>query len=113
MFQQGIDIDFFFTNQIRTTISIRIIILLSEKTRFSWSCGILELFENYNLSDFFLKRKRHLRHQHILKLKKGAKVELTWNMNTEIGLSHHTEGILVDVLQKDGADDILLVEFPS
>ena len=40
-------------------------------------------------------------------------MELTWNMNTELGLSHHTEGVIVDVLQKEGADDILLVEFPS
>ena len=40
-------------------------------------------------------------------------MELTWNMNTELGLSHHTEGIIVDVLQKEGAEDILLVEFTS
>ena len=40
-------------------------------------------------------------------------MELTWNLNTGLGLSHHTEGIVVDVLKKDGADDILLVEFPS
>ena len=46
-------------------------------------------------------------------MKIGAKVELTWNLNTSLGLSHHTEGIIVDVLRKNGANDILLVEFPS
>ena len=51
--------------------------------------------------------------QHSLKLKIGAKVELTYNMNTEIGLSHHSEGIIVDIVKKEGADDILLVEFPT
>ena len=34
-------------------------------------------------------------------------------MNTEIGLSHHSEGIIVGIVKKEGADDILLVEFPS
>ena len=56
---------------------------------------------------------RYSINQHTLKVKKGAKVELTWNLNTELGLSHHTEGIIVDVLQKECAEDILLVEFPS
>ena len=51
--------------------------------------------------------------QHELKLKVGAKIELTWNMRTDVGLSHHTEGIVVGVLKKEGADDILLVEFPT
>ena len=40
-------------------------------------------------------------------------VELTWNLNTELGLSHHTGGIIFDVLRKEGAEDILLVEFNS
>ena len=56
---------------------------------------------------------RYSINQHTLKVKKGAKVELTWNLNTELGLSHHTEGIIVDVLRKEGAEDILLVEFSS
>ena len=38
---------------------------------------------------------------------------ITWNLNTELGLSHHTGGIIVDVLRKEGAEDILLVEFTS
>ena len=46
-------------------------------------------------------------------MKIGAKVELTWNMNTEVGLSHHTEGVIVGILCKEGSDDILLVDFPS
>lgn len=51
--------------------------------------------------------------QHLLQVKIGAKVELTYNLNTEIGLSHHTAGIIVDIVKKEGADDILLVEFPT
>ena len=32
-------------------------------------------------------------------------------MNTAVGLCHHTEGTLVDVIKKEGNYDVLLVEF--
>ena len=56
---------------------------------------------------------RQSKNQHKLKVKIGAKVELTWNMNTEVGLSHHTEGVIVGILSKEEADDIILVDFPT
>ena len=46
-------------------------------------------------------------------MKKGAKVELTWNMRTEVGLSHHTVGTVVDILEFEGTDDVIMVEFEN
>ena len=34
-------------------------------------------------------------------------------MRTEVGLSHHTVGTIVDILEYEGADDVIMVEFDN
>ena len=34
-------------------------------------------------------------------------------MRTEVGLSHHTVGTIVDILEFEGSDDVIMVEFEN
>ena len=34
-------------------------------------------------------------------------------MRTEVGLSHHTIGTVVDILEFEGTDDVIMVEFEN